>query len=577
MIGRADFYALPVSLSSGEYPLIPRSGIPNTYLVTSFENVKHSLNIQQDIRVPLFPRYEDVNICVMDDLVYWVTLWTEEANGEIRFVLDLAAASTFIRKNDTVSGYWKKTPVELSSLHEEISNSTPRVVRKWALPQIGNNLQLTEITGQDLTRNKIVYCAQIYATSISPQTQISEAVNFGTFCRTVTDVPSWRPWRFDGTDLKDYSSNKWATYLDITDRIYQTMGGTSWSVVPDNIFTSVVSVRAAVKTRSNGNQAATLRNNTPVTGVQFGTSGLHYTDLEPTGSSTGADPCIVDMTIPITDERVRLCGQLQIRTRDGGIAGNIPIEGRSAINATMQTVADQSGFYTFIYVWKDRVGGLIEQIVLIPESQGPYMGNTWAQYRQHQAQVDVAQHEMTMQQAAYQAETDRNVGIANAVVEGVNTAVMGAAGASLFNAGAPAALGAAMGVLVTATKTGISEYESRRNLKLKEMESRHATVLSQIKAKTQAQQVYNTGYTINYIIQEALNPTRFELVLPENITQDYYDAWRYKFGYAAQGYGEFNAVEGFYQGSIVNDGTVTGQYFDLVNEDLERGFTFKEI
>lgn len=576
MIGRADFYALPCSLSSGEYPLIPRSGIPNTYLVTSFENVKHSLNIQQDIRVPLFPRYEEVNICVMDDLVYWVTLWTEEANGELRFVLDLAAASTFIRRNDAVAGYWSKTPVEITGLHEEISNSTPKPVRAWELPQISNNLQLTEITGRNLSNRAILYCAQVYGTKMSQQTQQPFTADFGTFCRTTMNAPSWRP----GTSGRptDYSGHQWATYPDITDRIFTTMGSGDAALVPDDLYTVAVSVRAGVKTRTDGGlRVCTVQNGNNKDGTQFGSSGLYHTDLESRGSGMSADPCIVDMSIPVADERVRLCGTLNVRTRDGGVAGTIPINGRSSVNVTMQTIADLTGFYTFVHVWKEQVGGLIEQTIMFPESQGPWLGNTWAQYRQHQAQVDIAQMNMSMQQAAYQAETEKTVGRENAIVEGINTAVMGAAGASIFNAGAPAALGAVMGVAVTAAKTKISEYESDRNYNLKKMEAAHTNQLSQVRAKTQAQQIYNLGYTINYVTQEAITPTRFELVLPEAVTQDYYDRWRYRFGYACQGYAEFNAVEGFYQGALTNDGTITGQYFDLINEDLERGFTFKEI
>lgn len=538
--------------------------------------MKHDLNIQQAIRTPYFDNYDKVNICVMDGLVYWVTLWTEEATEELRFVLDLAAASTFIRKNDAVAGYWSKTPVEIVGLHEEISNSTPKPVRAWELPQISNNLQLTEITGRNLSNRAILYCAQVYGTKMSQQTQQPFTADFGTFCRTTMNAPSWHP-GVSGRPT-DYAGHQWATYPDITDRIFSTMGGGDAALVPDNIYTAAVSVRAGVKTRTDGNlRVCTVQGGNNKDGTQFGSSGLYHTDLESRGSGSSADPCIIDMSIPVTDERVRLCGTLNVRTRDGGVAGTIPINGRSSVNVTMQTIADLTGFYTFVHVWKEQVGGLIEQTIMFPESQGPYLGNTWAQYRQHQAQVDASQLEMSMQQAAYQTETDKNVGTANAIVEGINTAVMGAAGASLFNAGAPAALGAAMGIAVTATKTMISHYEADRNLQLKSMEARHANRLSQIKAKNQAQQIYNLGYTINYVTQEAVTPTRFELVLPEAVTQDYYDRWRYKFGYACQGYAEFNASEGFYQGNLVNDGSITGQYFDLINEDLERGFTFKEI
>ena len=98
--------------------------------------------------------------------------------------------------------------------------------------------------------------------------------------------------------------------------------------------------------------------------------------------------------------------------------------------------------------------------------------------------------------------------------------------------------------------------------------------LTQKKAVNQPQTAYNAAYGLQYLYMNMINPLSFDTFLPKDLTENYFTNWTKQYGYPAEGIRTAQIEPGYYQGSIINDGTLSGIYFDELNADFMRGFRF---
>jgi hypothetical protein len=548
----ARFYAFPCSLSSGEYPLIAANQDLSGYLIASVPNVKHSKAIQQAIRVAEFTGFERVNMVEIDGLFYWTGSWTEEANGMMRYVLDLAAPTSFVRLNDAVTGIWSKTPTMTKPyMKESISNSMERVFQSVTLP----NIEIPE--GYNYP---VVWIQQSGRLSNGTQTTV------GTFSYirpgTLEEEPGYLVFA-DDTGLKPY--------MPISELLRNI--GAITGILAENTDDLSISFRAPFAMQYGNNW---MRRNGYQPNKTYTIGSITYYMYEWDAEGTIGPEQTVTISAPTGQSSVwRSTGHAYIRGTTGSNLLEVPTYGQDSATVKMRTRADRSGIYTEIST-VDSNGSIITT-ASIPEGHLPFAGNTWETYKAYQMEGDRQQMANAIEVNNRQQEIDQNVGIANATMDAMFTTAIAASNSSIWDLGSGAAVGAAAGVAQTALGTYISIWESEHVRDLKNDQARMDYELSQKRAIQQPVSSYQPGYGAVYGWTNYINPLALVYARPDGITTDYYNAWRANYGYASEGQQSLTAVAGFYQGKLLARSDLTGVYFDELNADFNKGFKFKVL
>lgn len=520
------------------------------YLVASVPNVKHSKAIQQAIRVAEFTGYERVNMVEIEGLFYWTGSWTEEANGMMRYVLDLAAPTSFVRLNDAVTGIWSKTPtMTCPYMKETISSSMDQPIQKVDLPNLGSwhddgQYPIFWVQQSGRTSQGAQKCIGFFAALIPGTTSSGEAV----YSVGGKQYP-----------YMDNFVNDMATYTGI---------------LAEDTDDLSISVRAPFMTQSaNENEQISIRGSEPMRSVTEG--GVTYWMYEIGTSSVGLGETVRIEAPTGQSEIWRTTGRVYIRDTYGASVLEVPTYGESFARVYVQTRMDRSGIYTEITTI-DPDGEPLNTLSYT-EGKLPFNGSTWDSYKAYQMEGDRDQMFNTIEVNNRQQEIDRNVGIANAAMDAMFTTAIAASNSSIWDLGSGAAVGAAAGVAQTALGTYISIWESEHVRDLKNDQARMDYELTQKRAVMQPTPAYQPGYGTVYTWTQYNNPLAMVYTRADALTSDYYLAWRANYGYAAEGQQSLTAVAGFYQGKLLARSDLTGMYFDELNADFNKGFKFKVL
>ena len=544
----ARFYNFAGSLSSGEYPLLAENVDISEHLVATVQRVKHSKDIQQAIRVAMFEGYENVNMVELDGDYYWLVSHSELANGEVRYVLDFAAPTTLIRYHDHIRALWSKTPTRRCAyMHETISNDTMTVRSSTQIrTDREDNVYWVQVIGDDAQGHPVYRGFFAYMRDKDTMTPSS---GIARYLMPTSQTPQPMP-------LLQLVIQDPAAYIGM---LAQNIKDFSISAVCPYPYTL----------RQVG--GLPTYDIYPSAAVQVSTSGSGYWAWDLTQLPQIKDPQTLE--VDISDEDVNSLGLAVLRDECGNAIMNLQMQAADGlIRVRSKVVADTSGIYT-VYEQLDGDGDAIQRIS-VPEGKVPYDSDTWATYKAYQMEGDRQAMQNSIGYADKQQEIDLLVGTTNAAVHGIEAALTGAAGSSLFNLGAPAVAGAAMGASISLLESGLAMWESNEASELKKQQARDDYALSMKRAIQQPQTAYNVPYGLIYVVNHNAAMPRVEVQMPENMTHDYYINWRHAFGYAAEGLLEVQAVPGYYQGKLLCDGSIAGQRFDELNSDFSKGFRF---
>lgn len=550
MIANVRFYRMKGGLSSGEYPLFTVGQDLSSKLVATVSR-KVMKDIHQTIEVPEFTGYESCNICEIDGLFYWITSFAQSTivNGSIEFTLDLMAPTSFLKNGVYVTGSWHKLPRNVCPyLKAEITNDI--MTMKSRIGTVGNVITPTagkkhpfwwQVSGfkQDGTIaiyggfanwNEAGYSERIAVASGGPwYPSINDMLKgLGAFtpltAQTVIDVSvSFRcPYAFDvstsgTTDI--YKLKQSATVLEPA--VYGT----------DSTFKCYEIIDNAV------------------------TSG---------GVSISIDTIETAQSISV-DTLTASCGQISVRDWNNNSIMDIPTQlaVSGQIPVTVKTISEMNGVYTLIKAGDSQI--------LIPEGHIPFLSNNWETYRAYSLDTDRQAMENAIRFAEYNRDTQRIVGTANSAINGAISGLMtgfvSGAGPAAVALGAAGAVGGAL--------TDI--FGQDRNMELSRMQIQADFDLTQKRAINQPQTAYNTAYGLQYLYMNMVKPLSFDTFLPKNMSSSYFNAWIGQYGYPAEGVRSAIMEPGYYQGSILNDGSLSGMYFDELNKDFMQGFRFINI
>ena len=558
MIATVRFYRMKGGLSSGEYPLFNVSQDLTSKLVHTVSR-KVTKDIHQTIEVPEFTDYESCNICEIDGLYYWITSFSQSTitAGSINFVLDLMAPTSFLRSNVNVRGSWHKLPRNVCPyLHEEVSNGFMDEISSSRPTNIECGAALRWVAESSFLDNRDAYWIQIIGYDSS-----NNIKKWGGF---IPYEPNRRRLSYGNIEVKANSGSTfyyYPSFYELYKNINRYTGLDASKILDFSVSARCpyeidkTEITSLLETRYGFRLINATNDQTidPTEVYQSGTTHYYLYDITNYPFKEKSQT----VTVTPSDEQ-RAIGSVVIKDWNGNAVMTLP--NRSSHSVFFQTVGDLNGIYTLIKAGK--------QIISVPEGKLPFLSNSWEYYQAYSMDTDRTIMENTLKYAKYEQETAQISGIANTAINAVGTGIM----AGFVSGSGP--IGAAVGVGSTIAGAGVSYWEGIRGYDLKEMQARDDYYLTQKKAKLEPQTAYNVGYGAVYCDLNGESPLRVAVLMPNGIDDNYIASWFKQYGHAVEGVRTAQIEPGYYQGSIINDGSLSGVFFDELNRDFMRGFRF---
>ena len=543
-----DFLKMPVSLSTGDYPLLDGLDMDlSAYIVETM-----TLNVRKDLHQMI--RVVDFNGSELCNMVrfrgyglYWITAreTSSDINSAVSFMLSACASSTILSAGKSIRGEFSRLPTNACPyLKRQAVSGAMQYSRHVDLPTIGE------------TSHGRVYWVEITSTvELNPT---------------------------DGTPKSSDSRSRYGMFVAIDAR-----GASSDYIVANNAYGETQTYYPSIDDIiSNpellGLQASTIQDisisaRCPYTWA--GKDSLFRINLvnssgevilpnsrgpvDATGEylefyrlndpSKKFVPLVESVTMTLS-ELERASGQVIIKTEAGSNVSSIPTEWSGTITADVQCIGDMGKLLTIITIAGTEY--------TLPEGHLPFVGSQWAEYVAYSMAYDRQSMEQSISYANERMIAD--------IAQGAAGAVQGAALGAISGSG-PLAIGTGL------ASFGLSTAGSLIERSISEREARDTQALAERRVQGQAGTPYNTAYGLIYNIYYHRHPACIQLDMPSGLTASIDSTYTSRHGYPAEGVRTITMSEGFIQGRVFPVGDLTGPILDKANEELSNGITFKEV
>ena len=605
MISDLQFYKLPASIASGEYPLFSDSTDLTPYLIHTIKDVKISADLDQDRTVPTFEGYENASMVKTSVGWYWVVgvRTSTMYNDSIVVAMHYCASTSMIKSGDSIKGIWTRRSKALGydiKVQQAVSNSPLKSGIKVQLPKMTAKTQFGPNDVSD-TESKI-YWVQITSSNYikNDQTVIKGHITrYGTFALNddVTHT-NYKYLAWDTSGDKDYVP-AYPTIGDIINNIDATLGIESSSILDISVIPicpyefeslDVVHTGQFVPGQPEPenewvNQYTILKNGENVikpwigkdVSVNIGglpgqtttkTFKLRVYNLDfnwgiepiPTGTSLLVYyPIEREDTLSWTLSDMELnLGQLQVKNWEGNIIASLPIVSKTN-TVYIDYISDSTGLYTLLRHIESN------QHVIINSAKLPYLGSQWETYRAYSLDTDRKALEFAQEQYDKQFQ----INMASAVFNGVVGAGLGAASGG--SAGAIGAGVGAIGGLASGVASGILGKE------MNDMKLRQDQQLTEMRLRASPATTFNTAYGLNQLDLMERFGGGIYTSLPANLTNDDFVKYIDEFGYPTEGVQTLTMTAGYYKGRILsqqNNKVFSGIKFERLQEEFNNGLKF---
>lgn len=544
-----DFLKLPVSLSTGDYPLLASLDMDlSAYIVETMTlNVRKDLH--QMIRVVDFTGSELCNMVRFRGYgLYWITAreTSSDINNAVSFMLSACASSTILMSGNSIRGEFSRLPVNACPyLKRQAVSGAMQYSRHVDLPTIGE------------TSHGRVYWVEITSTaelnptdgSVKSQDSLSR---YGMF--VAIDA------RGASSDyiVANNAYGETQTYYPSIDDIISNpeLLGLQASTIQD------ISISARCPYTWAGKDSLFRINLTDASG-----SVILPNSRGPAREVTGEylefyrinDPTktfipLVETVTMTLSALERASGQVIIKTEAGSNVSSIPTEWSGTITADVQCIGDMGKLLTIITIAGTEY--------TLPEGHLPFVGSQWAEYVAYSMAYDRQSMEQSISYANERMIAD--------IAQGAAGAVQGAALGAISGSG-PLAIGTGL------ASFGLSTAGSLIERSISEREARDTQALAERRVQGQAGTPYNTAYGLIYNIYYHRHPACIQLDMPSGLTASIDTTYTSRHGYPAEGVRTITMGEGYIQGRVFPVGDLTGPMLDKANEELSNGITFKEV
>lgn len=545
-----DFLKMPVSLSTGDYPLLDGLDMDlSGYIVETM-----SLNVRKDlhqmIRVVDFDGSEFCNMVRFRGYgLYWITAreTSSDVNSAVSFVLSVCASSTILSTGKSVKGEFSRLPSNVCTyLKRQAVSGAMQYSRHVDLPTIGE------------TSHGRMYWVEITSTVHLNHTDGSVASSDSLNRYGMFVVINSRGTSGDYVVANNATGEEQVYYPSIEDIISNPERlGFQASTIQD------ISISARCPYTWTGSDGLFRVNLTNVSGdvilpntrgpdvVEI--TGGHY-EFYRLNDQTKTFPPLVETVTMTLSSLERASGQVIIKTEAGSNISSIPTEWSGTITADVQCIGDMGKLLTIITIAGTEY--------TIPEGHLPFVGSQWAEYAAYAMVYDRQSMEQSISYANERMVAD--------IAQGAAGAIQGAAVSAISGSG-PLAIGTGL------ASFGLSTAGSLIERSISEREARDTRALAERRVQGQAGTPYNTAYGLIYNMYYHRHPACIQLDIPSGLTTSIDSTYTSRHGYPAEGVRTITMGEGYIQGRVFPVGDLTGPILDKANEELSNGITFKEI
>ena len=601
MISDLQFYKLPASIASGEYPLFSDSTDLTPYLIHTIKDVKISADLDQDRTVPTFEGYENASMVKTSAGWYWVVgvRTSTMYNDSIVVSMHYCASTSMIKSGDSIKGIWtrrSKTSGCDPKVQQAVSNSPMTSNRKVQLPKMFAKTQFG-INNVSDTESKI-YWVQITSSNYikNDQTVVKGHITrYGTFALN-NDVTNstlkYLAWDTSGD--KDYIP-AYPRIGDIINNIDATLGIESSSVLDISVIPicpfefesfDVVKTGPFVPGQPEPenewvNQYTVLKRGNdkikPWVGkdVSIDVGGLPGQTVTKTFKfrvynldlNINIEPISIEVNVPIEREDTLSftlsnmeanLGQLQVKSWEGNIIASLPVVSKTN-TIYVNYISDSTGLYTLLQHVESK------QHVIINSAKLPYLGSQWETYRAYS--LDTDRKALEFAQAQYDKQFQMNM--ASAVFNGVVGAGLGAASGG--SAGAIGAGVGAIGGLASGIASGVLGKE------MNDMKLRQDQQLTEMRLRASPATTFNTAYGLNQLDLMERFGGGIYIAMPANLSNDEFIRYVDEFGYPTEGIQTLTMTAGYYKGRVLaqqNNKVFSGIKFERLQEEFNNGLKF---
>ena len=541
-IRTVQFLSLPVSLTSGEYPLLTSA----TQDLSSYILKEYTMNLPEDLQLsvtaPDFALWETCNMVRIADVegrLYWVVGAEMVTNNQkaVRFALTYCGPSSLIHKGDTIVGLFSRLPSNKCPwLQRQAITSALEHTRTVTLPHIADYgeysvfwLQATALTSGGN------YIRRGYFVAVDADGSIDYNLHCNYFD---TSAP-----------LKNYPSLKEImtepeTYIGVTASQIVDISISHrcpWMAYADGDFYMLKSDESEIgylyPTVTVGNY------------ICYDLDGIY---------SNVSNPVEYTASVSITlSDLERASGSVTIRDANCASLGSIPTAYGDKITASLSMISDWTGISTYLDYGGYRV--------TIPEGHIPWSGTAWAEYRAYSLAYD----RQAMNNSIDYSNERVAVGLAQSAASTIQSAAMGAIGGS--------AAGTVTGAIGGAASFAISTWATLKESDISTREAQSTQALAERRVAGQPATPYNAGYGLLYCQQCQRSPASIWVEMPANLTDSIDADYTACFGYPAEGLRSVTFGEGYYKGMLYATSKLKGPRFDKLNQTLQNGFRFKEV
>lgn len=601
MISDLQFYRLPASIASGEYPLFSDSTDLSPYLIHTIKDVKISADLDQDRTIPTFEGYETASMVKTSVGWYWIVgvRTSTMYNDSIVVAMHYCASTSMIKSGDSVKGIWTRRSKALGcdvKVQQAVSNSPMKSNIKVRLPRMFAKTQFGKDNVSETSFR--IFWVQITSSNYikNDQTVVKGHITrYGTFAlnRDVTNsLYGYLAWDTSGD--KDYVP-AYPRIGDIINNIDATLGIESSSVLDISVipicpfeFESFDVVKTGPFEPGQPepenewvNQYTVLKNgNTKIKpwvgkDVSIDVGGLPGQTVTKTFKfrvynldlNINIEPISIEVNVPIerndsltftlSDMEMNL-GQLQVRNWEGNIIASLPVVSKTN-TIYAYYISDSTGLYTLLQHVESK------QHVIINSAKLPYLGSQWETYRVYSLDTDRKALEFAQEQ--YDKQFQMNM--ASAVFNGVVGAGLGAASGG--SAGAIGAGVGAIGGLASGVASGILGKD------MNDMKLRQDQQLTEMRLRASPATTFNTAYGTNQLNLMERFGGGIYILMPANLSNDEFIRYIDEFGYPTEGVQTLTIGAGYFKGRVLaqqNNKVFSGIRFERLQEEFNNGLKF---
>lgn len=568
-------------MSSLQLPLFEGDEIPAEFHIARIGSVKYTKTIQQELTVESFEGWERCNMVAFGPYhsgasdLYWVTDINENTISEstLTFSLEFCAPSSLLRKGDSVTGVFSRTP---SNLAPHLKNSVTASIFKPSRSLPIGNMGVYDYEPEEPRPpvGKMFWLEMVHHTD-------SKLHKWGAF--VMSNAFGQLSYNIGIKVEVIGGSNVYFEYPKLGSIINDPED--TWGVQADVIDSISISERCPYEWEWADYYCQGYK--VPILSTDFLTEvpiSYHegedpsyrwgYYDLTDFELEDGRIlyPEETEMEIELS-EMERAVGSVSIMNESGTVVATVPTEYGPTITLTARTFSDYAGIYTTI-----KHGDVC--LITLNEGRLPWVGDAWKQYCAYNMQYDRAAVFAANEQARAQTEIDLTTLAANLHIQQVE--VM----SNMFSMTDPLAL--ASGYLNSGRRLWALEEQfrttSRKTLDSLNLQNEMSLYMQRMKEEQMKQApgtAYSMGYGTIYLLYTYAHGACVRVDLPANLTETDYNAIVHRMGYPCEGVKTVILQEGFIQGIIDKDGSSSvedsGYLLDLANRTIKNGLYFKEL